>query len=253
MASGCVRRVAWPLLAAAIAASACAGVGRDYEYEEEVYVSLDGSAMLVVSASIPALVALRGARFPVDPWARIDRAELREFFSGPGVDVASVTLSRRHGRRFAYVTLRVTDLSQLAKVRPFTWSEYRFARTAELVEYRQTVGASSGGRVSGVNWNGTERVAFRFHLPSEIPFHTSPNPLQRGNILEWDQALTDRLAGRPMDIRIQMEPSSILYTTLLLFASTVVAAALTFAGVVWWVMRKGRAAESQPREGPLAG
>jgi hypothetical protein len=241
------------MLVAAVVTSACGGLRRDYEYEEELYVSLDGSATLVVSTSIPALVALRGARFPVDPWARVDRAALREFFSGPGVEVASVSLSRRHGRRFAHVTLRVTDLNQLARVRPFTWSEYRFARTAELVEYRQAVGRSSGGPVSGVHWNGSERVAFRFHVPSEIPFHTSPNPLQRGNILEWDQALTDRLAGQPVDIRIQMEPSSILYTTLLLFASTIVAAALTFAGVVWWVMRKGREAERQPREDPLAG
>jgi hypothetical protein len=241
------------MLVAAIVASACGGVRRDYEYEEELYVSLDGSATLVVSASIPALVALRGARFPVDPWARIDRAALREFFSGPGVDVVSVNLSRRHGRRFAHVTLDVADLNQLAKVGPFTWSEYRFGRAAELVEYRQVVGRSGGERVSGVDWDGSERVAFRFHVPSEIPFHTSPNPLQRGNILEWDQALTDRLAGEPVDISFQMEPSSILYTTLLLFASTIVAAAMTFAGVVWWVMRKGRTPESQPREDPLAG
>jgi hypothetical protein len=247
------RRTAWLVALAAIAVSACGGVRRDNEYEEEVYVALDGSATVVVSASIPALVALRGASFPVDPRARIDRAALREFFSGPGVDVVSVALSRRHGRRFAHVTLDVADLNQLARVRPFTWSEYRFAREPDVVEYRQAVGASSGGRISGVNWRGDERVAFRFHVPSEIPFHTSPNPLQRGNILEWDQAFTERLDGQPVDIRIQMAPSSILYTTLLLFASTIVAAALTFAGVVWWVMRKGRAAESQPRETPLAG
>ena len=234
------------MLVAAIVASACGGVRRDYEYEEELYVSLDGSATLVVSASIPALVALRGAQFPVDPWARIDRAALREFFSGPGVDVVSVNLSRRHGRRFAHVTLDVSDVNQLAKVRPFTWSQYRFAREADLVEYRQRIGGSSGTPVSGIDWSGNERVAFRFHVPSEIPFHTSPNPLQRGNILEWNQALTDRLAGRPVDIRIQMEPSSILYTTLLLFAGTIVAAALTFAGVILWLMRKGKTAESQP-------
>ena len=90
-------------------------------------------------------------------------------------------------------------------------------------------------------------------MPSEIPFHTSPNPLQRGNILEWDQALGDRLDGQPVDIRIQMEPSSILVTTLRLFAAAIVAAALTFGAVLWWVARKGKPKEDQPRENPLAG
>ena len=43
-------------------AAACGGqmFGRVYEYEEDLYVSLDGSAELIVNASIPALVTLRG-------------------------------------------------------------------------------------------------------------------------------------------------------------------------------------------------
>jgi len=37
-----------------------------------------------------------------------------------------------------------------------------------------------------------------------------------------------------------MESSSILYSTLILFGLTVVAAALTFGIVIWWVVRRGR-------------
>ena len=37
-----------------------------------------------------------------------------------------------------------------------------------------------------------------------------------------------------------MEPESILYTTLLLFGSTIVAAAMAFGVVIWWVARRGR-------------
>jgi hypothetical protein len=40
-----------------------------------------------------------------------------------------------------------------------------------------------------------------------------------------------------------METESILYRTLLLFGSTIVAAALTFVLVLWWIARKGRASE----------
>ena len=57
----------------AAAASACGGAAdrttsggglfRQYEYEEEVYVSLDGTATVYVNASLAALNALRGASF----------------------------------------------------------------------------------------------------------------------------------------------------------------------------------------------
>ena len=79
------------------------------------------------------------------------------------------------------------------------------------------------------------------HIPSEIPFHNAPSrTVQRGNIVEWQQPLTDRLKGEPLEIRVQMEPESILYSTLILFGMTIVAAAITFAVVIWLVVRKGR-------------
>jgi hypothetical protein len=78
------------------------------------------------------------------------------------------------------------------------------------------------------------------HLPSEILFENSPADVRRGNILEWEQPLASRLRGEPLDVHVQMAPESILHTTLLLFGSTVVAVAIAFAGVLWWVARRGR-------------
>jgi len=86
-------------------------------------------------------------------------------------------------------------------------------------------------------------VSFKMHLPSEIPFNNSPKPVQRGNILEWEQPLADRLAGVPLEIETHLEPQSILYSTLLLFGGTIVAAAMTFAIVIWLVVRHGRKEE----------
>jgi hypothetical protein len=64
--------------------------------------------------------------------------------------------------------------------------------------------------------------------------------VQRGNILEWDQPLDARLKGEAIDLQVNMEPRSILHSTLLLFGATVVAAALAFAIVIWLIARKGR-------------
>jgi hypothetical protein len=154
-----------------------------------------------------------------------------------------VSDSRREGRRFVHVGIDVPDVRRLPQLAPFAWSTYQFDRRGGLFEYRQVVGPAVGRAVGNVGWDGDELVAFRMHIPSEIPFHNSPFEQRRGNILEWEQPLADRMKGTPMEMRVHMEPESILYSTLLLFGSTIVAAAATFGVVIWWVARRGREAE----------
>ena len=234
------------LLVCALAVSSC-GVRSPFrqlpEYEEEIYLALDGSATVNVNASIASLAALRGADLPTDPRARVDRSEVRRFFEGPGARVTSVSLSRRHTRRFAHVAIDVDDLRKLPQVAPFAWSRYRLDARGDAVDFQQLVGKPSGRAVRNAGWDGSEIVAFRMHIPSEILFHNADG-VQRGNILEWDQPLTARLNGEALDLQVNMEPRSILYSTLLLFGGTVLAVAATFAIVIWLIARKGRAADA---------
>jgi hypothetical protein len=222
-------------------AAACSGrvLKPQYEYEEELYLDLDGSATLNLNASVPALVALHGADLPTDARARLDRDRVRALFAYPGSDV-TLSTSRRDGRRFVHVSVHVDDVRRLAQIRMFGWSTYDFRRDSDRIDFNQVVGPSRGRDVGDVGWDGSELIAFRMHLPSEILFHNSSADVRRGNILEWEQPLSARSGGEPLELRVQMAPESILYTTLLLFGSTVVAAALTFAAVVWWLARRGR-------------
>jgi hypothetical protein len=241
-------------LVAALVAAGCGGgvLKKQYEYEEELYLALDGSATLNVNASVPALVALRGADLTVSPRARFERERLRAFFEGPGATVAAISSSRRYGRRFVHVSVNVADVRLLQGLVPFAWSSYRFDRDGEVFTFRQTVGAPAGKPVGDVGWDGRELIAFRIHVPSKIAFHNTPSHREeRGNILEWEQPLADRLHGTPIDIQAQMATQSILARTLLLFGSTVVAAFLTLAAVIWWVSRRGRASDigGQPAAG----
>jgi hypothetical protein len=229
-------------LVLAVLASACGGglLKKEYEYEEELYLSLDGSAQVNVNASIAALVALRGADFDVDPRARIDRGTLRALFAGPGVTVFTPTLSRRDGRRFVHVRIDVDDIRQLSRVAPFSWSTYRLDRQGDTFTYRQVVGRPAAGPVDDVGWTGAEAVVFKMHLPSRIDWHNAPSrEVRRGNILEWEQPLQARLQGEPLDLEVHLQPETILYTTLLLFGATILAAAAAFAAVIWWLVRRG--------------
>jgi hypothetical protein len=243
----CARAVC--ALAMLVVMSACSGgtasLFRQYEYEEEIYLSLDGRATVYVNASIAALNALRGTTFDASPALRVDTAAVRAYYSTPATRVVRVTQSRRNDRRFVHVRLDVEDITKLGDVAPFAWSTYQFTREGNLYRYLQTIGAAAGKDVGNVGWSGREIVAFRLHLPSKIRYHNTRHDVGRGNILVWEQSMADRLRSVPLvsdangALDARMDAQSILYTTLWLFGITFVAVAIVFGGVIWWVMRKG--------------
>jgi hypothetical protein len=218
---------------------------RQYEYEEEVYLSLDGTATVYVNTSVAALNALRGTTFDAGPAARVDTAAMRAYYSGAGVRVTRVTQSRRNGRRYAHVRLDVDDIRRLGELAPFAWSNYRFAQDGNLFVYQQTIGAAAKG-AAAAGWDGREIVAFRLHLPSKIRYHNTRREV-RGNILDWEQSLADRRQGVPLVLDARMDTQSILYRTLWLFGATFVAVAIGFVAVIWWVMRRADRADKSGR------
>ncbi len=239
------------IVVAALTLSACSSrlVKKQYEYEEEMYLALDGSATLNVNASVPALVALRGIDLNPSARTRFDRDRIREFYEAPGVTVTALSSSRRYGRRFVHVSMNVADVRAVERLAPFAWSTYKFAREGDLYEFKQSVGSSAGKQVADVGWDGSELVAFRMHLPSRVTYHNAPSHrTERGNILEWEQTLADRIQGMPVDIEVQLETQSILARTLLLFATTAVAALATLGFVIWWIARRGQGAGGRGQE-----
>ena len=228
------------LVLVALFSASCRGTfSRKYEYEEDIYLNVDGSATVYVNASVAALVALRGLDLDPDPRARFDRRRVRALFESPYSQVESVTGSRRDNRRYVHLRINVPDISKLGEVAPFAWSLYVVERDGDLVKYRQRLGPSAARDVGDTGWTGAEVVAIRLHLPSRVPFHNAPSKeIERGNIIRWEQTLVDRMKGQPIDIEVQMEARSILVRTLVLFAAMVGLAALTFAIAIWLVMRR---------------
>jgi hypothetical protein len=216
-------------------------VPQQYEYEEELYLALDGSATMYVNGSVPALVALRGLDLDPDPLRPVDRRRVREIYESPVTHVTRVSTSRRAGRRFVHLRIDVRDVRRLAEARPFAWSTYRLRRTGEEYVFTQNVGAAARRDVRAAGWRGSEIVAFRMHLPSKIRYHDAPSKMvERGNIVMWEQPLVDRLAGKPLALEVRMDSESILYRTLWLFGVMILVVVTLFAGLLWWIVRKGR-------------
>jgi preprotein translocase subunit Sec61beta len=219
------------------------GLVKYYEYDEEIYLSIDGSATVYLNASIPALVNLRGMDLDTRPNANLDRAKIRRLFSTEATRVTRVSRWRRFGRQFVQVRMAVDDIGKLGSAAPFSWATYRVERRDDLVVYRQQLGAAAGKAVGDVGWKGNELIAVRVHLPSRIRYHNAgADNLRRGNILVWEQSLAERQSGKPLEIEARIEQTSILYSTLLLFAVSGLLAILVLAVIIWWVVRKGRRA-----------
>jgi hypothetical protein len=239
------------VVAAAAAGAACsAGVfGKQYEYEEDLYLSIDGSATVTVNASIPAFVALRGLDLDVNPSRRPNLDRIRAAYQSAVTEVTRVSPPwRRRGRRFVQVRVKVADIRRLSEAAPFAWSRYQLTARDGHHVFEQQIGRSAlrPGTLQSVGWNGSETVAFRLHLPSRILWHNSrdldtnqPNETGRGNILTWEQHLADRLEGTPIDIKVEMDSQSILHRTLWLFAGAFAAAVALLALLIWLTMRKG--------------
>jgi hypothetical protein len=238
------------VLFVALVCAACGGTSalfRQYEYEEEMYLSLDGSATLHVNSSISALNALRGTAFDTRRNARVDRGEVQRYFTSPVTRVVRVTPFRRSGRQFVHVRIEVDDIRRLSEAPPFAWSSYSLDRDGEIVVYEHTVTGASRDSVESeserARWTGDELVAFRVHIPSVVvDYKPGEDNLERGNIVVWEQPLGERLKGTPLVLEARMESESILYRTISLFGAMAALAGLMFAFIVWRVVRRGKAA-----------
>jgi len=255
------------IVMAAAGAAACGmpnPLGPDYEYEEDLALSLDGSATLDINASVLALNALKGLSLNSDVSARTDqlRDQVRAAYESPYASVGRIRTWTRRGRRFVGIRLSVPDIHALPNAAPFAWAKYELRRNGDQVTFRQTLSKPPPSVVTLPPWRGDELVAFRLHLPARIRFQNSryldggpSRPASRGNIITWEQRLHQRLQGKPIAyaedttpdvMEARMDGQSILYRTLWLFGIAFSAALLVLAGLIWLTMRRGRDEASGP-------
>jgi len=234
---------------ASVTIGACSNpLGKQYEYEEQVYLEVSGAATAIVDASVPALVALRGARLDPSPTARIDQEDVRKAFEASGCHVVRVGQPwRRDGRRFVQVRVDADNVVALGQCGLLGWSQYRFEPAEGGLHFEQIVGAPAAGNPGNVNWDGTELVAFKLHAPSRVLFHNvrrlednSPGSPERGNILVWEQTLADRRAGKPLHLDVLIERETILSRTIWLFGGSFAAAVIVLATIVWLTVLRGK-------------
>ena len=185
----------------------------------------DGSADLIVNASIPALVSLRGLPLDADPAAQVDRNKIRARTNHRETKVTRVSRPwRRDGRRFVQVRVRCRTSGSSTRSLPFSWSQLcarRGDRTARLPADDGRVGVAPRDaaelRLEGEGAGRDQAAPAQPDRRSQRPRHRHQRRQRACSAAtSWRGSSfspTGWTAG-PSSIEVRMDRQSILYTTL---------------------------------------
>jgi len=210
-----------------LAASGCT----TYEYEEEVFLEVDGSGEIRMSGSTAAIAALHGLAD-----AGAERA--KALFVGEGVELLSALETERERRKFVHVRARFSDWEKLCEIPAFRDRGCRLAKGEEGLALELSLPSPRAAAPESLDPQAL--LALRYHFPSTIRYHNSPGDIERGNILSWKRTLREHFAGRPLDLEVRFDRRTILAATVRVVGLALGLVAASIATALWVMVRKGR-------------
>ena len=212
-----------------------------YEYEHEFWLRVDGSGTVNVTGRPGLWTAFKGLGDPEDPDGTATKEAVQELFERSGLRVKRVTLTRRGGQPYLFVSADFTDISRLSYTPAFP--DLRVALRTEEGRLRLEGGWQRplDAPDIGLARDREGLMAVRFHLPSKVYGHrNAADGVERGNILGWRQEVGAALDGGRLDLGAVMSERSILFSTVVLFAGAVILAVVLLGLALWAVIRRGR-------------
>ena len=209
-----------------------------YEYEHEFWLRVDGSGTVHVTGRPELWTAFKGLGRPDALEASVTREAARALFERSGLRVKRVTLTRRDGRPYLFLSADFDDVGKLNGTAAFPDLQIGLRPEGDRLRLEGTWAKPAatpdlGGR-DGL-------MAVRFHLAAKVYQHkNAAEGVERGNIVAWRQDVAQALDGRGLDFGASMDRRSILHSTVGLFAAAI-ALGLSLLGLtLYLVFRKGQ-------------
>ena len=203
-----------------------------FEYEEEIDLSIDGTGEFYVHTTQELFTTVHGVRGADSETAFTE--ELRAFYDSPAFQVVSVKRSRRDSRTFFHVRGRFADLAGLSEQAGLAVRDFRIEHGDEL---------RLEATVDGKDFTGLPddaRVAFRFHFPSPVRYHNSTLGLEHGNIVRWEASVLELRQGVPLQLEARFDRRTVFSMTLVLLAAAVASVILVISAALFFLTRLGR-------------
>ncbi len=210
-----------------------------YEYEHEIWLRVDGSGSIEVTGQPRLWTAFKSLPLDEkDPEGM--KAAARALFERSGLTVRRVTVVRRRGHVYLYVSAEFKDVNRISYTPAFPDLRIGLRRDRGRLlmdgSWQRPLEALPSG---GATREGM--MAVRFHMPSKVYGHrNAAEGLERGNILGWRQEVGQALDGGRLELGADSDERSILFSTVMLFAGAVVLAVVLLAFALWAVARRGR-------------
>jgi hypothetical protein len=211
-----------------------------YEYEHEFWLRVDGSGTVNVTGRPGLWTAFKSLPLREGEDATAMKAAARELFERSGLRVRRVTLTRREGHLYLFVSADFDDVNRISYTPAFPDLRVGLRREGGRLfldgSWQRPLEALRGGEEDREGF-----IAVRFHLPSRVYGHRRAEfGVERGNILSWVEETGKALDGARLEFGAEMDEHSILFSTVMLFAGAVVLAVLLLALALWAVVRRGR-------------
>jgi hypothetical protein len=210
-----------------------------YEYEHEIWLQVDGSGVVHVTGRPALWTAFKSLPLDENDPDAMKKAA-RQLFEESGLDVRRVTVTKRRGHRYLFVSAAFKDVNRISYTRAFPDLRVGLRREDGRLmmdgSWQRPIEALPGGEEDREGL-----MAVRLHLPSKVYSHrNAADGVERGNILGWRQDTAAALDGGRLDFGATMDERSILSSTVMLFAGAVVLAVVLLAVALWAVVRQGR-------------
>ena len=211
-----------------------------YEYEHEFWLRVDGSGAVNVTGRPALWTAFKGLGESRDPDQTATRETVRALFERSGLRVKRVTLTRRGGRPYLFISAEFDDVNKLGGTPAFPDLSLGLRRDSDRLVLEGTWSRPAQAPDIGKR-DGDGLMAVRFHLPSKVYGHkNAADGVERGNIVGWRQDVGHALTGGRLDFGAEMNPRSILLSTVMLFASAILLAVTILALGLYALVRRGR-------------
>lgn len=211
-----------------------------YEYEHEFWLRADGSGTVYVTGRPGLWTAFKGLGRPDAIEATVTREAARALFERSGLRVKRVTLTRRDGRPYLFLSADFDDVNKLNGTAAFP--DLRIGLRPESDRLRLEGTWARPGTAPDLGSRDRDGLmAVRFHLPAKVYEHKNAvGGVERGNIVAWRQDVAQALDGHGLDFGATMDRRSILHSTVGLFALAIGLGLSLLGLTLFLVFRKGQ-------------
>jgi hypothetical protein len=210
-----------------------------YEYEHEIWFRVSGRGTVNVTGRPALWTAFKGVGRADDTDGTVTRETLRALFERSGLRVNRVTLTRRGGRPYLFVSADFDDINKLEGTPAFPDLRLRLTREGERLRLDGSWARPPGTPDIGAR-DRDGLMAVRFHLPAKVYDHkNAAEGVERGNIVGWRQDVARALDNGRLEFGALMDRRSILGSTVLLFGGAISLALALLALGLYAVFRKG--------------